>query len=159
VSKNAEAPKDKDSKANKRCGFGGFGYGQGLGYGPGFGFGGYGPGVGFGGYGPGLGFGGYGPGFGWGGHGYGGYPGFLGGGCGGFYKSKIPKQKSKDVKANTREEIPELNGNGEKKQTIHLGYGYASGDNYRLGYGMGGMGGLGGYHGPSKSDFVNQLIS
>ncbi|XP_046845389.1 LOW QUALITY PROTEIN: fibroin heavy chain-like [Xenia sp. Carnegie-2017] len=29
-----------------------------------------------------------------------------------------------------------------KKQTIHLGYGYASGDNYRLGYGLGGMGAL-----------------
>jgi len=29
-----------------------------------------------------------------------------------------------------------------KKQTVHVGYGYASGDNYRLGYQQGGMGGL-----------------
>jgi len=29
-----------------------------------------------------------------------------------------------------------------KKQTVHVGYGYASGDNYRLGYQEGGMGGL-----------------
>jgi len=30
----------------------------------------------------------------------------------------------------------------EKKQTVHVGYGYASGDNYRLGYNRGGMGGI-----------------
>lgn len=29
-----------------------------------------------------------------------------------------------------------------KKQTVHVGYGYASGDNYRLGYNQGGMGGI-----------------
>lgn len=52
------------------------------------------------------------------------------------------------MKPNTREEIPLAEDNSQrKKQTIHLGYGYASGDNYRLGYGMGGMGGLAGYHG------------
>lgn len=52
------------------------------------------------------------------------------------------------MRPNTRGEIPEAeDGSQRKKQTIHLGYGYASGDNYRLGYGFGGMGGLAGYHG------------
>lgn len=37
-----------------------------------------------------------------------------------------------------------------KKQTVHVGYGYASGDNYRLGYQQGGMGGL-------ASSFTGQL--
>jgi hypothetical protein len=47
-------------------------------------------------------------------------------------RSKI----GKDEKGDKRGDIP------TKKQTIHLGYGYASGDNYRLGFGLGGMGGL-----------------
>ena len=37
-----------------------------------------------------------------------------------------------------------------KKQTVHVGYGYASGDNYRLGYQQGGMGGL-------ASSFTGQI--
>ena len=115
-------------------GYGGLGYG-GLGYG-GFGCGGFGHG-GYGLLGHGFGFpGGYG-GYGWGfpGYGYGyGFP--LG-----FARSKLP-QKNKDVRPNTRGEIPVADGYVQKKkQTIHLGYGYASGDNYRLGYGFGGMGG------------------
>jgi hypothetical protein len=56
-------------------------------------------------------------------------------------RSKINKndkndKNNKDEKGSKRGDIP------TKKQTIHLGYGYASGDNYRLGFGFGGMGGL-----------------
>uniref|UniRef100_A0A7M5WIY2 Uncharacterized protein n=1 Tax=Clytia hemisphaerica TaxID=252671 RepID=A0A7M5WIY2_9CNID len=48
-----------------------------------------------------------------------------------------------------------------KKQTIHVGYGYASGDNYRLGYGMGGMGGVAGFtspHGAPLTQFARSRI-
>jgi len=85
-----------------------------------------------------------------------------------WYKSKVPKgekgassepkkaeksnekdgkKASKDLKSTQRDEIPGPDQKQEKKQTIHVGYGYASGDNYRLGYGMGGMGGVSGFSG------------
>ena len=144
-------------KLSKRCGIGCGGFGGCGGCGGCGGFGGYGGcgGCGgFGGYGGCGGCGGFGGcgggGFGYGGPGFGGFPGagwgypYYGYGSGypyWFARQKIP-QKSKDVKPNTREEIPLAEENSpRKKQTIHLGYGYASGDNYRLGYGMGGMGG------------------
>ena len=143
-------------KLSKRSGIGCGGFGGCGGCGGCGGFGGCGGCGGCGGFGGCGAFGGCGgPGFGyWGngllGHGFGGFPGAgwgypnYGYGYGypyWFARQKIP-QKSKDVKPNTREEIPLAEDNSQrKKQTIHLGYGYASGDNYRLGYGMGGMGG------------------
>ena len=60
------------------------------------------------------------------------------------------RKKEKDVNASQRDQIPsspEESQKKQKKQTIHVGYGYASGDNYRLGYGMGGMGGVSGLSG------------
>lgn len=55
-----------------------------------------------------------------------------------------------DAKSSTRSLIPdpksEHSPKSTKKQTIHVGYGYASGDNYRLGYGFGGMGGVSGFN-------------
>ena len=75
--------------------------------------------------------------------GYGGY----GGGCGGYGGvgygwgkadiQKIHKNGGKSKSAAQKDDIP-----AERKQTIHVGYGYASGDNYRLGYGNRGMGGV-----------------
>jgi len=53
------------------------------------------------------------------------------------------KEVVKPKKAGKRDQIT-------KKQTVHVGYGYASGDNYRLGYQSGGMGGL-------ASTFTGQL--
>ena len=100
-------------KASKKCGIGGCGGGLGLGWG------GYqGPSGTEWGY-PGSGFGTYPPRFPW----MKTFP---------WARSKI----GKDEKGDKRGDIP------TKKQTIHLGYGYASGDNYRLGFGLGGMGGL-----------------
>jgi len=42
--------------------------------------------------------------------------------------------------------LPDHSSKSTKKETIHVGYGYASGDNYRLGYGFGGMGGVSGFN-------------
>ena len=105
--------KVEKGKASKKCGIGGCGNGLG------FGWGGYqGPSGTEWGY-PGSGFGTYPPRFPW----MKAFP---------WARSKI----NKDDKGSKRGDIP------TKKQTIHLGYGYASGDNYRLGFGFGGMGGL-----------------
>lgn len=58
------------------------------------------------------------------------------------------KSKQKEKSTSTRDTIPmDHNEKKTKKQTIHVGYGYASGDNYRLGYGFGGMGGVAGFSG------------
>ena len=93
-----------------------------------------------------------------------GYPG-VGTGLWGWgwpwIKNKVPGSKNKTSTANeqrssgssttTRSVIPvpsteeKLSKKSTKKQTIHVGYGYASGDNYRLGYGYGGMGGVAGF--------------
>lgn len=100
-----------------------------------------------------------------------GYPG-VGTGLWGWgwpwIKNKVPGSKNKTSTANgqektekpaadsttqtaTRSLIPAPNieekatAKSTKKQTIHVGYGYASGDNYRLGYGYGGMGGVAGF--------------
>ena len=101
-------------KTSKKCGIGGCGAG-----GLGLGWGGYqGPSGTEWGY-PGSGFGTYPPRFPW----MKAFP---------WARSKIKKDEKGDKRGN----IP------TKKQTIHLGYGYASGDNYRLGFGFGGMGGL-----------------
>ena len=56
---------------------------------------------------------------------------------------KAETKKGKSTKKQQRDQIT-------KKQTVHVGYGYASGDNYRLGYQSGGMGGL-------SSQFTGQL--
>eukprot|EP00111_Clytia_hemisphaerica_P000423 TCONS_00001194-protein len=50
-------------------------------------------------------------------------------------KAKDSKKEEKTTKKEQRDHIT-------KKQTVHVGYGYASGDNYRLGFQTGGMGGL-----------------
>ena len=88
-----------------------------------------------------------------------------------WYKSKVPKgakeessdakkagksnekdekKASKDLKSTQRDQIPGPVHKNEKKQTIHVGYGYASGDNYRLGYGFGGMGGVSAVNGDAN---------
>ena len=93
-----------------------------------------------------------------------------------WYKSKVPKgekgesseskkaEKSnekdgkkagKDLKSTQRDEIPGPDHKPEKKQTIHVGYGYASGDNYRLGYGFGGMGGVSGFSGAAHGSSLS----
>ena len=67
--------------------------------------------------------------------------------------SKVNKSKSKkSTKHSDQKErksvipaTPIEQTKSTKKQTIHVGYGYASGDNYRLGYGIGGMGGVAGF--------------
>ena len=52
-----------------------------------------------------------------------------------FSSKKKSTKSSRNKKRDTLEKAT-------KKQTVHIGYGYASGDNYRLGYQLGGMGGL-----------------
>ncbi|XP_047144260.1 uncharacterized protein LOC101239391 isoform X2 [Hydra vulgaris] len=52
----------------------------------------------------------------------------------------LPSNKNKQK--NTRTKKRNTLERAVKKQTVHIGYGYASGDNYRLGYQLGGMGGL-----------------
>jgi len=94
-----------------------------------------------------------------------GYPG-VGTGLWGWgwpwIKNKVPGSKLKDKKVSKdtkKSSIPE-NNHQTKKQTIHVGYGYASGDNYRLGYGMGGMGGVAGFtspHGAPGAEHVGQF--
>jgi len=97
---------------------------------------------------------------GYGGNGGGGYGGSVGGGGGyGWGRSSVPMgyhchdMVSKSGSAKTKRfcvpvyGLPESTRNAierpnVKKQTVHVGYGYASGDNYRLGYQQGGMGGL-----------------
>ena len=89
-----------------------------------------------------------------------GYPG-VGTGLHGWgwpwHKSKVAKAKDgktddveekedNKVKKQQRDHIERA----VKKQTVHVGYGYASGDNYRLGYQAGGMGGL-------ASSFMGQI--
>ncbi|XP_065670483.1 uncharacterized protein LOC101239391 isoform X3 [Hydra vulgaris] len=95
--------------------------------------------------------------------GYGGYPYFYGyPGVGlGLYgwgwpwiKNKVPgsvgvkapvkKPAKKEVNKEVNKTIKKVNKDtaATKRQTVHVGYGYASGDNYRLGYQEGGMGGL-----------------
>jgi len=54
-------------------------------------------------------------------------------------KSKDKKAKKTTVDKKTERDNIE---SPVKKQTVHVGYGYASGDNYRLGYNQGGMGGI-----------------
>jgi len=60
-------------------------------------------------------------------------------------------KNKKATKESARSDIPTAEEQPKdkktKKQTIHVGYGYASGDNYRLGYGFGGMGGVAGFSG------------
>ena len=112
-----------------------------------------------------------------GGYGWPFWHGYPGAGLGMFgwgwpwYKSKVPKgeksasveakkadksndkdekKDSKDLKSTQRDQIPGADHKPEKKQTIHVGYGYASGDNYRLGYGMGGMGGVSSFSGGAQ---------
>lgn len=86
-----------------------------------------------------------------------GYPG-VGTGLWGWgwpwIKNKVPGSKTKDKKIESKESkeskksmIPTEENKKTKKQTIHVGYGFASGDNYRLGYGAGGMGGVAGFTG------------
>jgi len=58
----------------------------------------------------------------------------------------LKEKKAAPSKDTKKSSIPE--GRQTKKQTIHVGYGYASGDNYRLGYGSGGMGGVAGFTSP-----------
>ena len=70
-------------------------------------------------------------------------------------EKKADKEKEKDFKSTQRDHIPGQDHKTEKKQTIHVGYGYASGDNYRLGYGFGGMGGVNGFNGGSHSSAMN----
>ena len=94
-----------------------------------------------------------------------GYPG-VGTGLWGWgwpwIKNKVPGSKLKEKKATSKDtkksSIPE--GHQTKKQTIHVGYGYASGDNYRLGYGSGGMGGVAGFTSPHNlnEQFVRSRV-
>ncbi|XP_002167567.2 uncharacterized protein LOC100198893 isoform X1 [Hydra vulgaris] len=64
-------------------------------------------------------------------------------------KLKTQKSKKTTEKKDRKNTIPDIpidrKNKITKKQTIHVGYGYASGDNYRLGYGIGGMGGVAGF--------------
>lgn len=78
--------------------------------------------------------------------------------CGGHRRSDVPvgyhchdmvskegSEKTKRFCVPVYEETNSVRSNVPsvvKKQTVHVGYGYASGDNYRLGYQEGGMGGL-----------------
>jgi len=128
------------------CGHHG-GCGCGCGHGGG-GYGGGGYGGGYGGHGGGYGGGGYG-----GGYGRANIP--VGYHChdmvskNGEAKSKrfcVPVYGFPEYSVNTRDTI----ARPVKKQTVHVGYGYASGDNYRLGYQEGGMGGL-------ASSFTGQI--
>jgi len=91
-----------------------------------------------------------------------GYPG-VGTGLWGWgwpwIKNKVPGSKLKERKAaptkdTKKSAIPgaEEDARKTKKQTIHVGYGYASGDNYRLGYGSGGMGGVAGFTSPHSGN-------
>ena len=74
----------------------------------------------------------------------------------------VADQKIQDLNINKqRDQIAQVSQKETKKQTVHVGYGYASGDNYRLGYQEGGMGGLastfsggsvGADHGPDNFD-------
>lgn len=86
-----------------------------------------------------------------------GYPG-VGTGLWGWgwpwIKNKVPGSKGGQNRTENKEENKEgfrkhtrrsIVTKNTKKQTIHVGYGYASGDNYRLGYGYGGMGGVSGF--------------
>lgn len=63
-------------------------------------------------------------------------------------ENKVEKTEEKSEK--TKSNKKEVRDHISKKQTVHVGYGYASGDNYRLGYQSGGMGGL-------ASTFTGQL--
>ncbi len=65
------------------------------------------------------------------------------------------KDEKKEEKPTQRDQIPSADKKKEKKQTIHVGYGYASGDNYRLGYGFGGMGGVSGFSGAAPHGGMN----
>ena len=55
---------------------------------------------------------------------------------------KAPVKNPKEKEMNKAKNKSKKDTEATKRQTVHVGYGYASGDNYRLGYQEGGMGGL-----------------